>query len=50
MLGENDERLLRGADYVASGGFVASSAADLIELARTRAGELVAVGAGEGGN
>ena len=47
MLSENDQFLTRAADYVSSGGFVSSGAADMIELARGRALALVGGGAGE---
>jgi hypothetical protein len=42
MLTENEEHLVRASDYLSSGGFVRSGAAELVELARGRALALVA--------
>jgi hypothetical protein len=44
MFTENEEYLTRATDYVSSGGFVPSDAAELVALARGRAVALVAVG------
>ena len=50
MFTENEEHLARAADYVNSGGFVASGTPELTELARERAFALVGGGAGETAN
>jgi len=42
MLTENEDHLLRAADYVSSGGFVPTSAPEMLSLARTRAVALTA--------
>jgi hypothetical protein len=50
MLTENEEHLARAADYVSSGGFVASGATELVAIARERALALVGGGAGDTAN
>lgn len=46
MFTENEGHLVRAADYVSSGGFVASRAPEMVELARQRAAALAPAGEG----
>ena len=50
MFTENEEYLARATEYVSSGGFVASGAPEMIELARGRASALAAAGSDRSGD